>query len=83
MLFDWLHGTFIHPLIGAHPAIQGLLFTVAGFGFMYSVWRLWAFTVKPALHPDEPKELPYWIPVLGAIMCCGFSLFNHLKRRKV
>ncbi|KAL9095448.1 MAG: hypothetical protein Q9165_002319 [Trypethelium subeluteriae] len=62
MLFDWLYDTFIHPLNGAHPAIQGLLFTVSGLGFVYIVWRLWAFTVKPALHPDEPKELPYWIP---------------------
>lgn len=28
-------------------------------------WRLWAFTLRPAIHPDEPKELPYWIPYLG------------------
>lgn len=26
------------------------------------LWRLWVFTVLPALRPDEPKELPYWIP---------------------
>lgn len=26
------------------------------------VWRLWRFTVIPWLRPDEPKELPYWIP---------------------
>jgi hypothetical protein len=25
-------------------------------------WRLWRFTIRPRLHPDEPKELPYWIP---------------------
>ncbi|CAD6446126.1 2e5bed58-8b25-417b-ab5c-118505115baa [Sclerotinia trifoliorum] len=29
------------------------------------LWRLWAFTIKPILHPSEPKELPYWIPWLG------------------
>ncbi|KAL9577512.1 MAG: hypothetical protein Q9212_006317 [Teloschistes hypoglaucus] len=29
------------------------------------LWRFWAFTVRPALKPDEPPELPYWIPVLG------------------
>ena len=32
------------------------------------IWRLWAFTIKPALHPDEPKGLPYWIP-------CEYSSF--------
>ena len=25
-------------------------------------WRLWAFTIVPALYPHEPKEVPYWIP---------------------
>lgn len=27
-----------------------------------ALWRFWRFTVYPALHPQEPKELPYWIP---------------------
>lgn len=26
------------------------------------VWRLWRFTVLPMLHPNDPKELPYWMP---------------------
>ena len=26
------------------------------------LWRLWAFTVVPALYPDDPKEFPYWMP---------------------
>lgn len=25
-------------------------------------WGVWTFTIHPALHPDEPKQLPYWIP---------------------
>jgi hypothetical protein len=25
-------------------------------------WRLLKFTIRPALHPDAPKEYPYWIP---------------------
>lgn len=25
-------------------------------------WRIWKFTIIPALRPDEPKELPYLIP---------------------
>ncbi|KAK4186804.1 cytochrome P450 [Podospora australis] len=31
----------------------------------WAVWRCWKFTVYPMLHPDEPKELPYLVPVLG------------------
>lgn len=26
------------------------------------LWRTWRFTILPLLHPDYPKELPYWIP---------------------
>lgn len=26
------------------------------------VWRFWRFTVSPKIHPNDPKELPYWIP---------------------
>ncbi|KAF2464462.1 cytochrome P450 [Lindgomyces ingoldianus] len=29
------------------------------------LWRIWRFTVLPVLRPNEPKELPYWIPVFG------------------
>ncbi|KAL8862408.1 MAG: hypothetical protein Q9178_001417 [Gyalolechia marmorata] len=31
-------------------------------------WRLWRFTITPWLHPDDPKELPYWIPILGHLL---------------
>ncbi|KAI1870662.1 uncharacterized protein JN550_005205 [Neoarthrinium moseri] len=31
---------------------------------MLLLWRAWRFTINPLLHPDEPKELPYWIPFL-------------------
>ncbi|KAI3317207.1 putative cytochrome p450 [Xylariaceae sp. AK1471] len=29
------------------------------------LWRIWRFTVLPLLHPDQPKEFPYWVPFLG------------------
>ncbi|KIM95614.1 hypothetical protein OIDMADRAFT_205961 [Oidiodendron maius Zn] len=29
------------------------------------LWRLWRFTVSPFLHPERPKEFPYWVPLLG------------------
>jgi hypothetical protein len=28
-------------------------------------WRLWRFTIRPSFYPNEPKELPYWIPFIG------------------
>jgi hypothetical protein len=27
-----------------------------------AVWRIGRFTVLPIFYPDDPKELPYWIP---------------------
>jgi hypothetical protein len=26
------------------------------------LWRIWRFTILPSYHPNDPKELPYWIP---------------------
>lgn len=26
------------------------------------LWRIYRFNIVPLLRPDEPKELPYWIP---------------------
>ncbi|OTA54021.1 cytochrome P450 [Hypoxylon sp. EC38] len=34
-------------------------------GFLLLVWRLWTFTLKPWLWPSMPKEMPYWIPIIG------------------
>ncbi|KAL4766752.1 cytochrome P450 [Aspergillus nidulans var. acristatus] len=28
-------------------------------------WRIWRFTIRPFFHPDEPKEVPYWIPCIS------------------
>ncbi|KAF3034468.1 hypothetical protein E8E12_000782 [Didymella heteroderae] len=28
-------------------------------------WRTWRFTLRPLLHPNEPRELPYWLPFVG------------------
>lgn len=25
-------------------------------------WRIWRFTILPLFRPNEPVELPYWIP---------------------
>ena len=39
-----------------------LLGLVAFSGVCLLLWRLWAFTIVPLLRPDEPRDLPYWIP---------------------
>lgn len=31
------------------------------------LWRIWRFTIRPWLSPEQPRELPYWIPVIGEI----------------
>ncbi|KAI1657937.1 cytochrome P450 [Daldinia decipiens] len=33
--------------------------------FLFISWRLFTFTIVPLLHPNDPKEYPYWIPVVG------------------
>ncbi|KAI0015223.1 putative cytochrome p450 [Xylariomycetidae sp. FL0641] len=35
-------------------------------------WRVWRFTITPLLFPGSPKELPYWIPIVGH----GVSFFK-------
>ncbi|KAF2445325.1 cytochrome P450 [Karstenula rhodostoma CBS 690.94] len=35
------------------------------FAVAVAFWRLWSFTIKPWLHPEDPVDLPYWIPYLG------------------
>lgn len=38
----------------------------AALPLLWLAWRAWRFSIIPALYPDEPKELPYWIP--GALI---------------
>jgi hypothetical protein len=28
-------------------------------------WRTWKFTLRPLLYPNEPQDLPYWLPFIG------------------
>ncbi|KAL8726311.1 MAG: hypothetical protein Q9166_006789 [cf. Caloplaca sp. 2 TL-2023] len=44
---------------------QILVFVVATALSTLAIWRLWRFTVSPWLHPEDPRELPYWIPFFG------------------
>ncbi|KAI8949247.1 cytochrome P450 [Xylaria longipes] len=45
-------------------------------GFLVTLWRLLTFTLRPYLFPNEPKEIPYWIPLLGHT----FAFFNDYTK---
>ena len=40
------------------------------------LWRLWKFTLLPALRPSDPKEVPYWIPCQSTVHSCRFALLS-------
>lgn len=60
---------------------QTVLLVFGALGGSYLLWRLWAFTLKPMLRPDEPKPLPYWVPFLG--MLFGKTLVIWIEMAKV
>ncbi|KAL6233351.1 hypothetical protein BDW75DRAFT_215334 [Aspergillus navahoensis] len=51
------------------PDLPAVIFVVS----LLLLWRLWRFTLSPRYYPDDPKELPYWIPILGH----GIAFFNN------
>ena len=42
-----------------YPFLRSALIVVPLF---LVLWRLWRFTLLPILRPNDPEELPYWIP---------------------
>ncbi|KAF1951248.1 cytochrome P450 [Byssothecium circinans] len=42
-----------------------ILYPVLAVACFLLAFRIWRFTIRPWLHPQEPRELPYWIPYLG------------------
>lgn len=50
---------------------ENTLVCTIGFTVVLVFWRVWKFHLRPSLHPEDPKELPYWVP-------CEFQLsFYH------
>lgn len=68
-----IHVLYIQPLL--NRGTQAVIRALAGSGVLLKVaialclalwtWRTWRFAISPALHPERPKEMPYWIPFLG------------------
>lgn len=48
------------------------------------IWRIWRFTISPSLNPEQPRELPYWIPVIGEnkrfLNCLHLSILLHVAK---
>ena len=61
-----------HFIANAPVAYTWLLDLLVSFG----LWRLYNFVLLPFLRPNEPKPLPYWIPLLGHVV----SFINNQER---
>ncbi|KAI1479305.1 putative cytochrome p450 [Daldinia eschscholtzii] len=77
MGFEQLRGHAIYSLrtltttINSHVISQVVTLLLVAL----LAWRVWRFTISPKLYPDRPKELPYWIPVIGH----GFAFFQSAE----
>lgn len=62
MVLTWLLDGGHYLLLSPNPIV--IRFGTVLFSFVgpLILWRLYAFTIKPWFRPNEPKELPYWIP---------------------
>lgn len=56
------------------------LTSLVAFTLCLLAWRLWCFTIRPYLRPQDPKELPYWIPFFGHSLAF-FSNSDRLLER--
>lgn len=50
---------------------------LAFFSVSWITWRVWRFTIVPALKPNNPKEIPYLVPVVGHALAF-YKSFNDL-----
>ena len=54
------------PMASALGGLDRHLFSVIQLVLLAAglllLWRLWRFTIRPAMKPNQPRRLPYWIP---------------------
>ena len=55
----------MHPLEA--PSKSTMWIILVSFCFPVFLWRFWAFTIAPMLHPESPKRFPYWFPGRSAV----------------
>ncbi|CAI6336753.1 unnamed protein product [Periconia digitata] len=65
----------IEDLMNLRWGIPVNAFTVPVFSIavLWIGWRIWTFTIRPWLRPQDPVVLPYWIPFLGH----SFAFFGN------
>ncbi|PQE22380.1 cytochrome P450 protein [Rutstroemia sp. NJR-2017a WRK4] len=74
------------PLQGTDAFI---LSTFACILFLLLLWRIYRFTITPWLYPQNPRELPYWIPCESEYIAHWHSYFTcfvliyHFGRHRV
>ncbi|OAL45510.1 cytochrome P450 [Pyrenochaeta sp. DS3sAY3a] len=69
MIRDILVDVFNIPL-------NGYTIIPLGFTIGLTMWRLWSFMIKPWFRPQDPVDIPYWIPLLGH----SLSFFGNTDR---
>ena len=74
MFFQWLHDN-IESLGTQGVQSFNVVLLVSPLFSALLAWRLWAFTIRPIWYPNEPKELPYWIPCRSLKRLVLFTLY--------
>lgn len=50
----------VYQRMAIHIFHASLAFALLAVSWL--LWRIWTFTILPALRPHEPKEVPYLMP---------------------
>ncbi|KAI1127998.1 cytochrome P450 [Nemania abortiva] len=70
-------------LLSEETSCQGKATALATlFVVFIATWRIYRFTIYPLFHPNEPQELPYWIPFLGHLIEFFGNSNNLLTRAR-
>ncbi|POS72084.1 hypothetical protein DHEL01_v209524 [Diaporthe helianthi] len=58
----------VEILDGLPVGVQRLIPKIVTISVLYVSWRVWRFSISPALNPRSPKPLPYLVPFFGNVM---------------
>ena len=61
MFRETISNVLLEQVPRATQASPGVLFIIT-LCTLWAFWRIWTFTIVPILRPDEPKDIPYWVP---------------------
>ena len=48
-------------------------------GAVLVLWRLWRFSILPLFYPDDPIEIPYWIPGMFLFLMSTNPLLTTIR----